>query len=147
MSKVRLLAAAAVLTLSTVVVQAADSDPVVRAKMLAPSTAEDFYPAEAKRLLQEGVVVVHVCIDVDGRVSTSIKTSSGYPLLDDAAQRSLQNAKWQLATRDGRPVGSCKNLKVTYDLGPNVHQAQAEAAAAASKSEVPVPTPPGEPSK
>jgi TonB family protein len=147
MSKVGLLAASAVLALSTVVVQAADSVPVVRAKMVAPSTAEDFYPAEAKRLMQEGVVVVHACIDVDGRVKSSVKTSSGYPLLDDAAQRSLQNAKWQLATRDGRPVGSCKDLKVTYDLGPKIHQAQAEAAAAAHKNEEHVLTPPGEPSK
>jgi TonB family protein len=145
MNKIKLVSAFAAMYVSAAAAQDAANEPFVPAKMFAFNSSDDYYPAEAKRLLQEGVVVVHACIDAELHVSTSIGASSGFKLLDDAAQRIIQNGKWQAATKGGRPIGSCRDMKLTYNLGPKLHPTQAESSATAPKSEEHVPSPPSEP--
>jgi protein TonB len=49
------------------------------------------YPRIAKRARQEGRVVLEVVIDGNGNIlSVNVSDSSGYPLLDEAAQRSIE---------------------------------------------------------
>jgi protein TonB len=51
------------------------------------------YPMAARRLGQEGVVLIEARIAEDGRLEGArIKTGSGYPLLDDNALRLLETA-------------------------------------------------------
>jgi TonB family protein len=79
----------------------------------------DHYPVEAKRLHQEGTVVVRVCVDTEGRPHPSVLQSSGFPLLDQGALREMLCARWKAATKDGKSVGDCKDVKVGYTLKGN----------------------------
>ncbi|WP_245965098.1 energy transducer TonB [Trinickia dinghuensis] len=62
------------------------------------------YPAKAKRLEQEGTVVVKLTIGTDGAVKAAhVAQSSGYPLLDDAALVSIRAGRCQPYTAAGVP--------------------------------------------
>jgi protein TonB len=66
------------------------------------------YPAMARRHHQEGLVVLHVVVTPEGRpASVRVSQSSGYPLLDDAAQSAVCRWRftpgrvgWRAVTRD-----------------------------------------------
>jgi len=79
---------------------------------------EDYYPSQAKRLEQEGTVVVKYCVGPTNKIEgpVSVVTSSGFPLLDEAAGKCLNAGRYKAATQEGKPVLSCKNIKVTYKL-------------------------------
>ena len=76
---------------------AAGGDPRVEADyaavLLAWLERHKEYPRPARRRGQEGVVLLYVLIDREGRVLQSrIEESSGYPLLDNAALDMLERA-------------------------------------------------------
>ncbi|WP_244110902.1 energy transducer TonB [Burkholderia gladioli] len=60
------------------------------------------YPPKARRLEQEGTVVVRLTIGADGAVKTArVARSSGYPLLDAAALISIEAGRCQPYTTAG----------------------------------------------
>lgn len=76
------------------------------------------YPYGAKRLGQEGTVVVEVRIGIDGRVtSASVAESSGFARLDEAATRhARRNWRFTPATSGGEPVESTARISLVFDL-------------------------------
>jgi periplasmic protein TonB len=84
-----------------------------------PNT-DDFYPSAAKRMEEQGVATVRVCVDMNGRLTSEPTTveSSGSVRLDQGA---LQLAKagsghYRASTEDGRPVNSCFPFRVRFQL-------------------------------
>jgi TonB family protein len=84
-----------------------------------PNT-DDFYPSAAKRMEEQGVATVRVCVDANGRLTSDPTTvqSSGSARLDQGA---LQLAKagsghYRASTEDGRPVNSCYPFRVRFQL-------------------------------
>lgn len=70
-----------------------------------PKRTPPAYPPFSRRLGEAGVVVVHVELDEQGRVAAArIKTSSGYPRLDEAAVTAVKTWRCTPATRNGQPV-------------------------------------------
>ncbi|HET6465212.1 MAG TPA: energy transducer TonB [Nitrospiria bacterium] len=63
------------------------------------------YPPSAKRLAEQGRVVVRVELDEQGRIgSARIENSSGSPRLDGAALAAVKNWRCTPAVRDGVPI-------------------------------------------
>jgi protein TonB len=68
---------------------------------------EPDYPPMAKRLGEEGTVVLKFLIGVDGAVLDSkIESSSGHPRLDEAARAELSRCRFTPGTVDGKPEPS-----------------------------------------
>ena len=82
--------------------------------------SEDYYPPASQRLGEQGVAVVAVCVDPNGRVSgdPKIATSSGSSRLDEGALRLAKAASghYKPATEDGKPVPGCVNLGIRFQL-------------------------------
>ena len=88
--------------------------PVIDA---AESCSEPRYPPIARRLEESGTVVLRFLIGVDGRVvSGQVVQSSGYPILDKAAQRALSLCRFEPGTVNGKPVQSWATLKYLWKL-------------------------------
>jgi protein TonB len=80
--------------------------------------ASNSYPPLAVRLNHEGSTTLTVEIGADGGVTgTSVSNSSGYPELDEAAQKCVQN-HWHFApaTQNGAPVASSKQYRIVWKL-------------------------------
>lgn len=80
--------------------------------------ASSSYPALAVRLNHEGSTTVAIHIGADGSVSAvDVSNSSGYPELDEAAQKCVQN-HWHFsaATENGAPVASIKQYRIVWKL-------------------------------
>ncbi len=83
-------------------------------------TTDDFYPSAAKRMEEQGVSTVRVCVDANGRLTSDPTTvqSAGSARLDQGA---LQLAKagsghYRASTEDGRPIDSCYSFRVRFQL-------------------------------
>lgn len=75
------------------------------------------YPAASQRLGEEGRVVLLVFINPDGSVGeVQIKTSSGFPRLDQAAVQWARSQRWVPALKNGQPVGGWKEQPVVFRL-------------------------------
>jgi TonB family protein len=81
---------------------------------------DDYYPSAAKRLEEQGIATVGVCVDANGRLTSDPTTvqSSGSSRLDQGA---LQLAKagsghYRATTEDGRRVSSCYSFRVRFEL-------------------------------
>jgi protein TonB len=83
-----------------------------------PECSEDYYPAQAKRLEQEGSVTVKVCVNAANKIegAMEIVTSSGFPLLDEAAGKCIAQGRYKAGTVEGKPALTCKQIKLTYKL-------------------------------
>ena len=83
----------------------------------APDCGEDYYPAQAKRLGQEGSAVVKLCVGINNKLDRPVEivTGSGIPALDDAAGKCASAGRYKAGTgNDGKPYPSCKNIKITF---------------------------------
>lgn len=83
-------------------------------------TLESYYPAAAKRAGQEGIAVIHFCVDPNGRLTTppTIATSSGNEALD-AAALNLANAGSGLylpGRIDGVIKTACSQFRIKFEL-------------------------------
>lgn len=64
------------------------------------------YPPASKRAGEEGVVMLQFYVNEEGRVTeVRVAKSSGFPRLDEAAERMAVRWRFIPATRDGKPVG------------------------------------------
>jgi len=64
-----------------------------------------FYPDEARRLGQQGDVIVRFVVRTDGSVSdVAVESSSGFPLLDTAAVTAVATWRYMPAMQGGTPV-------------------------------------------
>ena len=81
-----------------------------------PNCGEDYYPAQALRLNQQGSVVVKLCIGVNNKIDGPVEvvTSSGFPLLDEAAGKCVGAGGYKAGIVNGAPARTCKEMKVTF---------------------------------
>ena len=77
----------------------------------------DYYPEQSRREGQEGRPQVKVCVGANGKlVSAEVATSSGFPLLDEAAVKVAKATRYKPASTEGKPVESCATLPVKFEL-------------------------------
>ena len=75
------------------------------------------YPPEARRLGQQGRVLLEVQVGADGRATgVSVKRSSGFPALDNAAVQGVQRWTFEPARAAGLPVASRADVPVNFSL-------------------------------
>lgn len=75
------------------------------------------YPAAARRLGEEGSVVLRVRVDALGRAEiVEVATSSGSTRLDEAAVRSVQKWRFDPARTGTQAIAGWVSLKVTFRL-------------------------------
>ncbi len=100
--------------------------PVIHTAPPAPGTAiamtyspnvNDYYPETSRRNAVEGRTVVKICTDAKGKLTgADVTTSSGDTLLDEAAVKVAKAGRYKAATQAGKPVESCINLPVKFEL-------------------------------
>ncbi|MGE0386428.1 MAG: energy transducer TonB [Gammaproteobacteria bacterium] len=76
------------------------------------------YPPTARRMGQEGSVVLALLVGADGKViEAKVDSSSGFPALDDAAVKEASR-RWKFipGTKDGAPAAMWHKVKVTFKL-------------------------------
>lgn len=75
------------------------------------------YPALSKRLQEQGKVVVRVLIGTDGQASqASVKTSSGFDRLDQAAVNTVLKWRYVPGKRGGVPEAMWFDVPVNWVL-------------------------------
>lgn len=81
-------------------------------------SSEDYYPASAKRLGQQGNPTVRVCVGTNGRLvgEPTIVTSSGVEALDQGAIKLAKAGRYIAAQSDGQPVEDCVAFRVKFEL-------------------------------
>lgn len=75
------------------------------------------YPLQAKKLRQEGTVVLTLYINALGRLdNVEVKESSGFPLLDEAAIAAERQSRFRPAYIGNRPVPSKAEVPYRFQL-------------------------------
>ncbi|WP_378953667.1 energy transducer TonB [Pelosinus sp. sgz500959] len=75
------------------------------------------YPYEARRAGWEGTVVIRILVGTDGSPSAvTVRTSSGYSVLDDAAAQGVKSWRFSPARQSDKPVESYYDVRVKFDL-------------------------------
>ncbi|MFM8865957.1 MAG: TonB family protein, partial [Limnohabitans sp.] len=75
------------------------------------------YPRMSKRLGEEGTVTVRALINTEGRAEQiEIRTSSGYPRLDEAALETVKRWRYVPGKRAGVPEAMWFNVPVRFVL-------------------------------
>jgi TonB family protein len=76
------------------------------------------YPALARRRRQEGVVLLAVQVDAEGRPETvAVQVSSGFAVLDEAAIAAVEDWEFEPGRLDGTPVRSRVEVPIHFRLG------------------------------
>jgi TonB family protein len=75
------------------------------------------YPAESKRLHEEGTCKVKLTVTAKGEIrNVSLAKSTGYPRLDEVCLKAFAHGGLLPATRDGKPVTSTLEVPITWTL-------------------------------
>ena len=75
------------------------------------------YPQASRRLREEGVVVLEILVKADGSLGEMrLKKSSGYPRLDEAAQRAVKNWHFVPAKRGDEAIDYMYELPIEFSL-------------------------------
>lgn len=75
------------------------------------------YPRQARRLRQEGRVLIEVRVSTDGLpLSVGLKSSAGFDLLDRAALEAVRHWRFVPARRGGRPVEASVVVPIQFVL-------------------------------
>ena len=78
------------------------------------------YPPAARRLGQEGIVLLRIAVTSGGRpTEVAIQRSSGYPLLDESALKTVREWRFQPVRVAGIPQESVAHLRVNFVLKEN----------------------------
>jgi len=81
---------------------------------------DDYYPPPAKRLEEQGVATVRVCVDANGRLTSDPTTfeGTGSARLDEGALKLARagSGHYRATTEDGRPVSSCYPFRIRFQL-------------------------------
>ena len=75
------------------------------------------YPIGARRRGEEGTVILDVTVASDGSAKAVSRVStSGFPELDDAAERAAERARFKPGTRNGKPIESSARITIIFRL-------------------------------
>ncbi len=75
------------------------------------------YPTQSRRLNEEGTVVLTVLVLADGKAGmVEVKSSSGYPMLDQSAKDAVKQWHFNPATIDGKPIDESYSLSIPFKL-------------------------------
>lgn len=86
----------------------------------AASNRKPPYPRLSRLNDEQGTVVLRVLVKADGTAgNVEIKTSSGYPLLDESARSTVQTWNFIPATVDGKPVAEWYQVAIPFTLQNN----------------------------
>jgi TonB family protein len=81
---------------------------------------DDYYPAAAIRGQEQGNIIVQVCVDPNGRLTSDPKAvqSSGHARLDAGALilAKAGSGHYRASTDDGKPVSACYPFRVVFKL-------------------------------
>ena len=94
------------------------------AALVLPSSDADYlnnppplYPRMSRRMGEQGIVMVRVLINSEGRAEkTEIRTSSGYQRLDEAALETVQRWRYVPGQRAGQPEAMWFNVPIRFVL-------------------------------
>jgi periplasmic protein TonB len=82
--------------------------------------SDEFYPDASRRLEEQGVVTVHVCVGPDGKITEepTVAKSSGSARLDGGGIKLAKagSGRYIPATEDGKPITKCINYNVKFQL-------------------------------
>ena len=93
----------------------------VEAAMVRPADPADYYPSESKRRNEQGLAMVHVCVDENGKLlrEPDILETSGFPDLDAAAIEVAKATQYRAGMINDNPVmESCMRFKIMFGQGP-----------------------------
>jgi periplasmic protein TonB len=102
--------------------------PVARAAVAATAiglgkgfpNVDDYYPDSSRRLGEEGLTIVDICVGPDGKLTEAPKVgkSSGHDRLDQAAIKVAQvgSGRFKPATEEGKPITKCTQLPIRFKL-------------------------------
>jgi len=76
----------------------------------------EFFDYQALRLNQQGSVVIKLCIGASNKIDGPVEvvTSSGFPLLDEAAGKCVGAGSYKAGIVNGAAAHTCKEMKVTF---------------------------------
>jgi protein TonB len=75
------------------------------------------YPLDARRRGLQGLVVLRVFVSVQGTAQdVSVLTSSGHPILDDAAIAAVRTWRFEPATQGGVPESGSADVPIRFML-------------------------------
>jgi TonB family protein len=81
---------------------------------------DDFYPDLARRMEEQGIATVRVCVDAKGRLTSDPATlqGTGSPRLDESALKLARagSGHYRATTEDGQPVNSCYSFRIRFQL-------------------------------
>ena len=81
---------------------------------------DDYYPDASRRLGEEGLTIVDICVGPDGKLTEPPKVgkTSGHERLDQAAVKvaSVGSGRFKPATEEGKPVSKCTQLPIRFKL-------------------------------
>ena len=81
---------------------------------------DDYYPDASRRLGEEGLTMVGICVGPDGKLTEPAKVdkSSGHERLDQAAVKVAQvgSGRFKPATEEGKPITKCTQLPIRFKL-------------------------------
>ena len=82
--------------------------------------SDEFYPDASRRLEEQGIVTVHVCVGPDGKLTEepTVVKSPGSARLDGGAIKLAKagSGRYIPATEDGKPITKCINYNVKFQL-------------------------------
>ncbi len=83
----------------------------------AASNRKPPYPALSRRYGDQGTVMLRVLVKADGTAGeVQVKSSSGFPLLDESAKTTVQTWRFNPATSDGKPVDEWFLVPIPFKL-------------------------------
>jgi protein TonB len=101
---------------------AAPAAPPVKTNVYIPAeyaaaNPKPVYPAMSKRYGDQGTVVLRVFVKADGTAGqVEVRSSSGFPLLDESAKTAVQGWRFRPATSDGKPIADWFLIPIPFKL-------------------------------